>query len=82
MANIPDHIDKSDKRAIAEYFIHQRFLKEYKDFYDSVIEREGKDHTFIYGQPSIEVFDFLQSSGYSVENVAHITWKITKPLDK
>lgn len=82
MANIPDHIDKSDKKAVAAYFIHQRFLKEYKDFYDSVIEREGKDYTFIYGQPSTEVFDYLRTFGYSVESVAHITWKITKPLDK
>jgi flavoprotein len=82
MANIPDHIDKNDKKAVAAYFIHQRFLKENKDFYDQIIEREGKGYTFAYGQPSMEVFDFLRTFGYTVENVAHITWKIAKPLDK
>ena len=82
MANIPDYIDKSDKKAIAAFFIKQRFLKESKDFYDNLIEKEGKNYTFVYGQPSEEIFDFLRTFGYSVENVAHITWKITKPLDK
>jgi len=79
---IPNHIDKNDKKAVAAYFIKQRFLKESKDFYDGLIEREGKNYTFIYGQPSEEVFDFLLSNGYIIENVAHITWKIYKPLDK
>jgi hypothetical protein len=81
MAKLPDYIDKSDKKAVAAYFIRQRELKEYQDFLDSVIEREGKGYTTIIGQPREEDFNYFRDLGYTVELVSHITWKVTKPLD-
>ena len=33
MAKLPDYIDPTDKRAIAEYFIKQRELQEYEKYY-------------------------------------------------
>ena len=81
MAKLPDYIDKSDKKAVAAYFIRQRELKEYQDFLDSVIEREGKGYTTIIGQPREEDFNYFRDLGYTVELVSHITWKVTNPLD-
>ena len=45
MAKLPDHIDKNDKYAVAEYFIQQRKYKEYKSHIDELIEREGNGYT-------------------------------------
>ena len=42
MAKLPDYIDKTDKKAVAAYFIAQRELSEYKNFIDALVEREGK----------------------------------------
>jgi len=81
MTKLPDYIDKSDKKQVAAYFIRQRELKEYQDFLDSVIEREGKGYTTIIGQPREEDFNYFRDLGYTVELVSHITWKVTKPLD-
>ena len=81
MAKLPDYIDKTDKKQVAAYFIRQRELKEYQDFLDSVIEREGKGYTTIIGQPREEDFNYFRDLGYTVELVSHITWKVTKPLD-
>jgi len=81
MSKLPDYIDKTDKKAVAAYFIKQREFSEYKNFLDSLAEREGKDYTTIIGQPREEHFEYLRGLGYSIQLVSHITWKITKPLD-
>jgi hypothetical protein len=79
MAKLPDHIDKNDKKAVADYFIKQRQLNEWKDYITGLIEREGKNHTFIIGQPREEYLQYLRDNGYTVEYVSHITWQVTKP---
>lgn len=81
MAKLPDHIDKTDKKAVAAYFIKQREFSEYKNFLDTLVEREGKGYTTIIGQPREEEFEYLRGLGYTVEHLSHITWKVTKPLD-
>jgi hypothetical protein len=81
MAKIPDYIDKTDKKAVAAYFIKQREFSEYKNFLDALVEREGKGYTTIIGQPREEEFEYLRGLGYTVEHLSHITWKVTKPLD-
>ena len=81
MAKLPDYIDKTDKKQVAEYFIKQRQFNEYREFLDLLIEREGKNYTTVIGQPVEENFQYLRSLGYTVEVVGHITWKVTKPLD-
>jgi predicted house-cleaning NTP pyrophosphatase (Maf/HAM1 superfamily) len=81
MAKLPDYIDKTDKKAVAAYFIKQRQFNEYREFLDILIEREGKNYTTVIGQPVEENFEYLRSLGYTVELVSHITWKVTKPLD-
>ena len=81
MAKLPDYIDKTDKKAVAAYFMKQREFSEYKNFLDALVEREGKGYTTVIGQPREEEFEYLRGLGYTVEPVAHITWKVTKPLD-
>ncbi len=81
MAKLPDYIDKTDKKAVAAYFIKQREFSEYKNFLDTLVEREGKGYTTIIGQPREEEFEYLRGLGYTVEHLSHITWKVTKPLD-
>jgi hypothetical protein len=81
MAKLPDYIDKNDKKSVAAYFIRQRELKEYQDYLDSLIEREGRGYTTVIGQPREEGFKHLRDLGYTVELVSHMTWKVTKPLD-
>lgn len=78
MAKLPDHIDKNDKKAVADYFIKQRQLKEFKENIDNLVEREGKGYTFIIGQPREEYLNYLKDNGYIVEYVSHITWQVTK----
>lgn len=82
MAKLPDHIDKNDKKAVAAYFIKERWLKEQKAWYDSVIESQGKDYVDVIGdfnRYSTDVGDYLVLQGYTVEHIGHITWRITKP---
>lgn len=81
MSKLPDYIDKTDKKAVAAYFIKQRQFNEYREFLDVLIEREGKNYTTVIGQPVEENFQYLRSLGYTVEVLGHITWKVTKPLD-
>lgn len=81
MSKLPDYIDKTDKKAVAAYFMKQRQFNEYREFLDLLIEREGKNYTTVIGQPVEENFQYLRSLGYTVEVVGHITWKVTKPLD-
>ena len=81
MAKLPDYIDKTDKKAVATYFMKQREFSEYKNFLDALVEREGKGYTTVIGQPREEEFEYLRGLGYTVEPVSHITWKVTKPLD-
>ena len=57
MAKLPDHIDKNDKYAVAEYFIQQRKYNEYKSHIDELIEREGNGYTMSIGQPLQQNFD-------------------------
>lgn len=78
---IPPHIDASNKEAVKNYFIKQREFSEYKNFLDTLVEREGKGYTTIIGQPREEEFEYLRGLGYTVEHLSHITWKVTKPLD-
>jgi hypothetical protein len=78
MAKLPDFIDKNDKKAIADYFIKQRQLKEWKDYITDLIEREGKNHTFIIGQPREEYLQYLRDNGYTVDYVSHITWQVSR----
>ena len=42
MAKLPDYIDPTDKRAIAEYFIKQRELQEYEKYYLEAINNLEK----------------------------------------
>ena len=82
MAKLPDYIDKNDKKAVAAYFIKERWLKEQQAWYDSVIESQGNDSVDVIGdfnRYSTDVGDYLVLQGYTVENVGHITWRITKP---
>lgn len=79
MAKLPDHIDKNDKAAVADYFIKERKFNEYKSRLDETIEREGKGYTFIYGQPHMPYIDRMVSMGYTFEVAGHITWKLTSP---
>jgi hypothetical protein len=79
MAKLPDHIDKNDKYAVAEYFIQQRKYKEYKSHIDELIEREGNGYTMSIGQPLQQNFDYLTSLGYTIKLVEHITWRIWPP---
>ena len=81
MAKLPDDIDKTDKKAVAAYFISQREFSEYKNFIDTLVEREKKGYTTVIGQPREENFDYLRALGYEIQLVSHITWKVTKPLD-
>lgn len=81
MAKLPDYIDKTDKKAVAAYFIKQREFSEYKNFLDTLVEREGKGYTTVIGQPREEEFEYLRGLGYTIEHLSHITWKVTKPLD-
>ena len=80
MAKLPDFIDKNDKKAVADYFIKQRQLKEWKDYITDLIEREGKNHTFIIGQPREEYLQYLRDNGYTVDYVRHITWQVSRPV--
>ncbi len=80
MAKLPDFIDKNDKKAVADYFIKQRQLKEWKDHIDEVIEREGKNRTFIIGQPREEYLQYLRDNGYTVDYVSPITWQVSRPV--
>ena len=61
MAKLPDYIDKTDKKAVAAYFIKQRQFNEYREFLDLLIEREGKNYTTVIGQPVEENFQYLRS---------------------
>lgn len=82
MAKLPDHIDKNDKKAVAAYFIRERWLKEQQAWYDSAMESQGNDYIDVIGdfnRYSTDVGDYLVLQGYTVENVGHITWRITKP---
>lgn len=79
MAKLPDHIDKNDKAAVADYFIKERKFNEYRSRLDELIEREGKGYTFIIGQPHWPYLDRMVTLGYSVEEAGHIMWKLTKP---
>ena len=82
MAKLPDYIDKNDKKAVAAYFIKERWLKEQQAWYDSVIESQGNDYVDVivdFNRYSTDVGDYLVLQGYTVENVGHITWRITKP---
>ena len=81
MSKLPDYIDKTDKKAVAAYFIAQREFSEYKNFIDTLVEREGKGYTTVIGQPRKENFEYLRALGYEIQLVSHITWKVTKPLD-
>ncbi len=80
MAKLPDHIDKNDKAAVADFFIKERKFNEYKSRLDETIEREGKGYTFIYGQPHMPYIDRMVSMGYTFEVAGHIQWKLTSPL--
>ena len=79
MAKLPDHIDKSDKRAVADYFIKQRQLKEWREYIQGLIDREGTGSTIIIGQPRQEYLDNLADNGYTVKYVANITWRVWPP---
>ena len=82
MAKLPDHIDKTDKKAVAAYFIKQREMQEVQKYYDDVMLNSGKDYVDIYGdfnRYNTEPSEYLVSQGYTVEHIAHLTWRITKP---
>ena len=78
MAKLPDYIDKKDKKAVADYFIKQNQLKEWKEHIEQLLNKEGKNHTFIMGQPREEYLNYLKEYGYTVEYVSHITWRVTR----
>jgi hypothetical protein len=79
MAKLPDHIDKTDKQAVAEYFIKQRQLKGFTDEIQRHIDEEGTGSTIIIGQPRQEFLDHLVEQGYTVKVDGHITWRIWPP---
>ena len=82
MAKLPDHIDKNDKKAIAEYFIKLRQNQETEKYYLEAINNLGTSYIDIYGdfnRYNTEVTDYLLSQGWKVENIALLTYRIWKP---
>lgn len=82
MAKLPNHIDPTDKRAIAEYFIKQREFKEIEKYYLEAINNLQTPYIDLYGdfnRYNTEIADHLISQGWKVENIALLTWRIWKP---
>ena len=81
MAKLPDHIDKNDKRAVAEYFIKLRYCQEHKAYYDEAIAKSKNGSVDVYGdfnRYNTDIGDYLISEGYKVQLIAPLTWRISK----
>ncbi len=82
MAKLPDYIDKTDKKAVAAYFIKQREMAEYEKYYLEAINNLQKPYLDLYGdfnRYNTEIGDHLISQGWKIENIALYTWRIWKP---
>ncbi len=82
MAKLPDYIDKTDKKAVAEYFIKQRQMAEYEKYYLEAINNLQKPYLDLYGdfnRYNTEIGEYLDSQGWKIENIAPFTWRIWKP---
>jgi hypothetical protein len=84
MAKLPDYIDKTDKKAVAAYFIELRRIEEEKKYWNNAIDNDSRGYTTViadfesYEAPTLK---FFKEHGYNPVKIEHLTWKITKPLD-
>jgi hypothetical protein len=82
MAKLPDHIDPTDKKQVAAYFIKQREFKETEKYYLDAINNLGTSHIDLYGdfnRYNTEISEYLISQGWKIENIALLTYRIWKP---
>jgi hypothetical protein len=84
MAKEKDVIEKTPEqkqkdKEKAEYYIRLREIKETKKYYDDLMDREGRDFTFLIGQVFPHYQEFLKECGFSIEDAGHIRWKLIRP---
>lgn len=70
--------ERAADKAKAEHYIKLRRIKETKEYYESIMDREGRDYTLLMGQVFPPYQEFLRECGFSIEEAGHITWKLTR----
>jgi hypothetical protein len=71
--------EKAKDKEKAEYYIKLRKIKETKVYYEDVMDREGRDFTYLIGQVFPPYQEFLKECGFQIEDAGHITWKLIRP---
>jgi hypothetical protein len=70
---------KQKDKEKAEYYIRLREIRETKKYYEDVMDKEGRDFTFLIGQVFPHYQEFLRGCGFSIEDAGHMTWKLSRP---
>jgi hypothetical protein len=70
---------KQKDKEKADYYMRLREIRETKKYYDEVMDKEGRDFTFLIGQVFPPYQEFLKECGFSIEDAGHITWKLIRP---
>ena len=71
--------EKAKDKEKAEYYIKLRKIKETRQYYEEIMDREGRDFTYLMGQVFPPYQEFLKECGFQIEDAGHITWKLTRP---
>ena len=71
--------EKAKDKEKAEYYMKLRKIKETKVYYEEIMDREGRDFTYLMGQVFPTYQEFLKECGFQIEDAGHITWRLIRP---